>query len=220
MSLSCKNLRIGPATDPLSPRYHSRVDAIVGGLDAALGVLRVVFLGGAVAAAALCAVDWGVRTRRLQPFSRAARTARQLMAPVIRPVERSVVRAGGSPASAPLWALVAIIVGGIVVLQGLEFIRHQLVSARGAFAFGPRAVADLLIRWSFGVMYIALLIRVVSSWIRVNPFGRFIRWSYTLTEPILAPIRRLIPTVGMIDLSPLVAYFALRVLEWLIRSAL
>lgn len=196
------------------------MDALVTGLDTALALLRVVFLGGAVAVGALCAVDWGVRTRRLQPFSRVARTARQLMEPVIKPVERSVVRAGGSPVSAPLWALAAIILGGIVVLQGLEFLRNQIQSARGAFAFGPRGVADLIVRWTFAVLYIALLIRVVSSWIRVNPFNRFIRWSFTLTEPILAPIRRLIPTVGMIDLSPLVAYFGLRVLEWLIRSAI
>ncbi len=41
-----------------------------------------------------------------------------------------------------------------------------------------------------------------------------------ITEPILAPLRRVLPTIGMLDISPLVAILLLNVLQTLVRSAL
>ncbi len=64
------------------------------------------------------------------------------------------------------------------------------------------------------VYQIILLLRVLLSWFRIdpytNPVGRFL---YALTEPVLEPIRRVLPPAGMMDFSPLVAFlllFALR----------
>jgi YggT family protein len=57
-------------------------------------------------------------------------------------------------------------------------------------------------------------VRVVSSWFRVSEYSKWIRWSVVLTEPILRPLRRVIPSVGMIDITPIVAYF----LIWLVSS--
>jgi YggT family protein len=44
-----------------------------------------------------------------------------------------------------------------------------------------------------------------------------VRWSYRLTEPILGPLRRVLPPLGMFDLSPIVAWL---LLEWVIRPLL
>jgi len=68
------------------------------------------------------------------------------------------------------------------------------------------------------VLYIALLIRVFSSWFNVgptNPFFPILNIVYQVTEPILAPIRRVLPRLGMLDLSPMVALLLLT----FIRSA-
>jgi len=176
-------------------------------------VTQTVFLGGALIAGALCAVEWGVRSRRLNPFSALARTTRKLTAPVIGRVERRVVRAGGNPVNAPWWALGAIVVTGIIALSLLDIIRGQVAGAYAAVNAGPRGVIRLVVRWGFFVLYIGILVRVVSSWFRLNPFGPFVRWSYTITEPLLRPIRSILPAFGMIDLSPLVLYLALRLLE-------
>ena len=57
-------------------------------------------------------------------------------------------------------------------------------------------------------LWIAILARVIVSWIPVSPdswFAPIARTIYQLTEPILAPIRRLLPDMGMFDLSPMVA---------------
>jgi YggT family protein len=165
-----------------------------------------VFLWSAVALAILCAIDWAARTRRLSPFSAPARTARSIMSPFIKRVERSVVRAGGNPVSAPWWTLAAVVVLGIVLLQLLEFLRGEIANVYLAVNRGPRGIIRLVVQWIFAVFYLAILVRVIGSWFRLNPFGRLVRWSYVITEPVLKPIRRLLPSTGMLDLSPLVAY--------------
>lgn len=167
--------------------------------------------------AVLCGIDWAARTRRLSPFSPAARTARSIMSPFIKRVERSVVRAGGNPVSAPWWALAAIIVIGIVVLQLLEFLRDEIATVYVAVNHGPRGIIRLIVQWAFTFLYIALFVRVISSWLAANPFGKAVRWSYVVTEPILAPIRRLLPNFAMLDLSPLVAYL---LLSWIVHPLL
>jgi YggT family protein len=56
-----------------------------------------------------------------------------------------------------------------------------------------------------------LLARVLMSWVDPTfrgPVGRFL---YETTEPFLAPIRRVLPSTGMIDLSPLIAFLILSV---------
>ena len=44
------------------------------------------------------------------------------------------------------------------------------------------------------------------------------RWSFKLTEPILAPLRRVIPPIRSIDITPIVAFFGLALLESLARG--
>jgi len=189
-------------------------------LDTTIDVLRVAFLILAGVLTAVFLVDWMVRTRRINPFSRVARFARQTIDPLIAPVERRVVRAGGLPTAAPLWTLGAAILAGIVVLTLLGFIRSQLAVSAVMVQSGPRGIAVLIISWSFQILRVALLIRVISSWVRVSPYSKWIRWTFVLTEPLLRPLRRVIPAIGMIDITPIVAYFALRLLEALVIGAI
>jgi len=57
----------------------------------------------------------------------------------------------------------------------------------------------------------AILIRVLLSWlpmagIRIDPYNPIVKFLYDITDPILVPLRRF-ATVGMIDLSPIIAFF-------------
>lgn len=177
----------------------------------ALAVLRMAFLGAAVVLALVCLVDWLARSRRISPFGGLARFARHSVDPLLAPVERRVLRAGGNPQHTPWWALAAVVVGGIVVLSLLEFVVGQVVALGVAASAGPRGILRFLAGAVFGVLQIALLVRVFSSWFPVSPYSRWIRWTYALTEWLLAPLRRLIPAIGPIDISPIVAYFLLRI---------
>jgi YggT family protein len=154
-------------------------------------------------------------------FGPLARFSRSRIDPILEPIERRVLRAGGNPASAPLWALAAVVIGGIAVIWLLGFIRVQVEAAAFATSAGGRGVLRLAVEWIFGILQIALFIRVIASWVRVSPARWWLRWSYTLTEPLLRPLRQLIPPVGgTLDLTPLVAWFLLTLLSGLIVSVL
>jgi YggT family protein len=189
------------------------VNAALTVLDVLLGYLRPVVFVIAAVFFVVFAVDWLVRTRRISPFSPVARFFRRVVDPVIAPIERRVVRAGQLPSSAPWWALVAVVLAGILVLLGLEFVRNQIaLAARGAAA-GPGGAVRVVVSWLFAILRLALIVRVISSWFRLSEFSWWIRWAVVLTEPILRPLRRVIPPLAMIDLTPLIAWLLLGFLQ-------
>lgn len=182
-------------------------------LDIALLFLQRTFFALAVVLGAVATLDWLVRTRRINQFGRIARFMRSSVDPLMAPIERQVVRSGGLPASAPWWALAAVVLGGIVLLSLLAFLRDQVVVTAMAVQGGSRGLIRLLIAWTFGLLSLALIVRVLSSWIRVSPYSKWVRWSFVLSEPILRPLRQIIPSLGMIDITPIVAYILLGLLQ-------
>ena len=168
--------------------------------------------------AAIAVVDWMVRTRRINAFSPIARFFRQRIDPLLEPVERRVIRAGGLPANAPWWALAAIVVGGIVLLAILDFAAGLIADVIVGVSGGAGGIVRLLVFWTFTLLRIANLVRVIASWLPISPYSPWIRWSFTLSEPILRPMRRFIPPFRSIDITPIIAFFALGFLEALVRE--
>ena len=191
---------------------------VLDALDSFIRVLRVVLFGGGAIVAALAALSYAVRTRKVSPFSSVARLTRDSIDPLFAPVERRVVRAGGRPATAPWWTLAAVVVLGIVLISVLGFVRQQLAMATVAASMGTRGVGALLVSWTFGILQLALLVRVFSSWFQMSPYSPWIRWAFALTDWIITPLRNVIPSLGMIDVSPIVAYFVLSLLEKFVLS--
>jgi YggT family protein len=189
------------------------MEAFATGIDVGVQVLKTVLLSLAIVLAIICVIDWAVRTRKISPFNAVARFFRSSVDPFIAPVERKVLRAGGTPASAPLWALVAVVIGGIIIISVLDFIRAEVVRAMYFSNQGSAGIFRLLVSWTFSILKIALLVRVVSSWLPVSPYSKWISWSFRLTEPILAPLRRIVPTLGAFDITPIVAYFLLGLIQ-------
>lgn len=184
--------------------------------DVLIVAVRYAVFAIAIVAALVFLVDWLVRTRRINPFHPIARTFRQAVQPLLVPIEQRVVRAGGLPSNAPWLALIAVVVSGILLIVLLGFIRNQLLYATMAGAAGPRGLYVLIVTWVFGILQLALLVRVIASWFRLSEWKPWIRWAVVLTEPILRPLRRVIPPFGMIDVTPLVAWLALRIIESLL----
>ena len=73
---------------------------------------------------------------------------------------------------------------------------------------------DLLLN----VLWLAILVRVILSWFPVDPSNPIIRLVWDVTEPILAPFRRVIPKIGMFDLSPLAAFLVISFLQQSLAS--
>ncbi|HSH79303.1 MAG TPA: YggT family protein [Herpetosiphonaceae bacterium] len=75
-------------------------------------------------------------------------------------------------------------------------------------------------RLLFQILYIAIFVRIIMSWIDQGGQMRITQILHEITEPILAPIRRIMPSMGMFDLSPMVAIILLQVLQRLLLSAI
>lgn len=72
----------------------------------------------------------------------------------------------------------------------------------------------------FEVLSLAILARVFLSWFQVDPYNQLVQLLYQVTEPILAPFRRIVPPLGMIDISPIVALMVLQLVQRLILGTL
>jgi YggT family protein len=192
------------------------METFLSGADTVIAILRTVLLSVAAVFAAICVLDWAVRTRKISPFNAIARFCRSTVDPIIAPIERRVVRAGGSPASAALWALVGVVVGGILLLTLLDILRLEVVRSIIASQEGSAGIFHLLVSWTFTILKAAIVVIVISSWLPISPYSPWVRWSYTLSEPILQPLRRIVPVLGGLDITPIVAYFLLSIVESLL----
>lgn len=67
-----------------------------------------------------------------------------------------------------------------------------------------------------GLFVIVLVIRIVLSWFPISPgsaLSSVYGVVYSITEPVLGPVRRILPSVGMLDLSPIVIFIVVRILQ-------
>ncbi|GIW05383.1 MAG: hypothetical protein KatS3mg060_0188 [Dehalococcoidia bacterium] len=65
----------------------------------------------------------------------------------------------------------------------------------------------------FQILTIAIIIRALLSWFPIDRSNPLVTILDQITEPVLAPLRRIIPTIGMIDITPLVAILLLQLLQ-------
>ena len=70
------------------------------------------------------------------------------------------------------------------------------------------------------ILWIALLARVILSWFKIGPSSPFypiVKVAHQITEPILAPIRRMLPKMGAFDFSPIVAFILITLVRNVFR---
>jgi len=164
--------------------------------------------------------SWLVRTRRVSPFSALGRGLRSSTDSVLRPLERRIVRMGGNPAHAGGWLVVITAVAGIVLVSLLGWLMTTFESAQAAAVSGPRATISLIVDLAYRIVIFALLVRVIASWFGLHRYSRWLRPAYIVTDWIVEPIRRIVPPLGAMDVSPLVAWFALWLIRMMIQSVL
>jgi YggT family protein len=163
---------------------------------------------------------WAVRARHLQPFGAWPRFIRGISDPPLKRIEKRLLLAGGNPQDAPLWLVGIVVIGGLVGLSLVDWFIQTIGQMLILSDLGPRAWIRQLADWLFTVVLLALFIRVIASWFGVSPYGRVMRIVYALTDWILDPLRKMLPQFGMIDLSPMVAYFLLTIARSALMGAL
>jgi YggT family protein len=183
-------------------------------------VLRYAVLAAAGFALLGAFAAMAVQARAISPFGAPARAIRRLTDPLLRPIEHRVLRAGGNPQSAPWWLVGIAVVGGIVLVNGLEWIAGQVLLLAAAASAGPGYALRLAVDWLFSLVILALIVRVIGSWIGATRYTRWMRPFVFLTEWLLAPLRRVIPPFGMFDVTPVVAWLLLELLRPYVLRAL
>jgi YggT family protein len=72
----------------------------------------------------------------------------------------------------------------------------------------------------FKILTYAIIARALLSWFPIAPGNPIARILFDVTEPILAPLRRIVPPLGAMDITPIVAIIGLSVLGGILASSL
>ena len=82
------------------------------------------------------------------------------------------------------------------------------------------AIVGYLLFGLLGIYTIAIFARIIFSWLGADYRNRLARFLIQITEPLLGPLRRLVPMVGMFDISPIIAFLILWVGQSIVASTM
>jgi YggT family protein len=153
----------------------------------------------------------------LNPFGWASRTLRRLSDGFVTPVRGSLRQVGIDPKFAPLVVILVSILLGYFVLQLVGTIATTVDGVISSARSGAMVAVIGFILYGLISIYILLIfMRIIFSWGMVSYTNRVMRFLVDTTEPLLAPLRRMIPPLGRMDISPIVAFLIL----WLFQAAI
>lgn len=170
-------------------------------------VLMIVDTVASVLAGALLLRFW-MQVVRVRPLASLAQFVFQLTDWLVRPLRRVLPGVAGYDWASMIAALLIAVLATLIEVA----LNGQINAQAIVFLSLLR-----LITWVFYGLTGLLLLGAVFSWI--NPQAPMAPFIQALNEPILRPIRRVIPMIGNIDLSPLVAFVLLRIALQLVSSA-
>jgi len=153
----------------------------------------------------------------LNPFGWPSLTIRRLTDPFIGPVRRALIGFGVDSKYSPLVTILLAILLAWFVLQLVSSIANTIVGV--LLSTESRAMVPVVgyLLYGFLALYTLLIfIRIIFSWGMVSYSNRVMRFLVNTTEPLLGPLRRLIPPLGTFDISPIVAF----IIVWLFQQAI
>jgi YggT family protein len=168
--------------------------------------------GAVLAVIVLMLVRLIINYADVNPFSRPVIQVRRL----VNPVRRGLLLLGFGPNITPLVVILISIVLGWFALQLTESIVGMVLGIyRAVREARVVAVVGYLLYGFLDIYSLLIVIRIVFSWGNVSPSNRLMRFLVNATDPLLVPLRRIIPPLGVFDLSALVALLLL----WMLKSA-
>ena len=170
-----------------------------------------------IAVIALMIVRLIVDAADLNPFGWMHRTTRRLSDAFVAPVRGGLRGFGVDPKFAPLVVILIVILLGYFILQLIGTIANTiagiLFSAQtGSFV----SILGYILHGLISIYILLIFIRIIFSWGGIGYTNRVMRFLVDTTEPLLGPLRRIIPPLGMMDISPIVAFLIL----WLFQAAI
>jgi YggT family protein len=195
-------------------------------------VLKIIFYGVTYLVTGLIFTVIGLMALHLilyladaNPFGKPARLVHRFTEPLLAPTKWRMRAFGIDPKFAPLVIILLTILLGYFAIQLVEAVVFPVagmwwaitsklpVPAVGYFIFGALSVYSWM-----------LFMRIILSWVWSPYENRFMRFLVRATNPLLEPIRRLIPPFGAVDLSfflaPMLAFFLITLLQNAVAATL
>lgn len=160
----------------------------------------------------------------VNPFRRSAISLKRATDPMILPIRRMLVAFRLEPKVAPFIAVVLIILAGYFVVQFASSVLNMIAGILYAITSGmpgsPIAVLGYLVFGMLGLYTLAIFVRIFLSMGGLGYGNRWMRFLIQITEPLLGPLRRYIRPVGMFDISPIVAFLIVWILQAVVANTL
>ncbi|MFN2455105.1 MAG: YggT family protein [Pyrinomonadaceae bacterium] len=173
-----------------------------------------------VAVIALMLLRYAINYADINPFSRTALFIRRFSDPLVNPVRGKLMGFGFDPKFAPLVTILVTILVGYFFLQLAGNVLFTLDGiVKSLLAGRPLMLIGYLLYGLLAVYSLLIIMRVIFSWVvsYSNPVMRFLTRA---TDPILIPARRIIPPIGMMDISPIIVIFMLQLFQGAIAGTL
>ena len=145
------------------------------------------------------------------------------------PLSQFTVRAT-QPLLAPLRRVIPSVAGidlaGLVLVLGLQFL--LIVAVLSLAGYPAMQLLLNILAWTFisvaglflKIFFFALIISVILSWVAPGSQNPGAQLTYQICEPMMAPIRKIMPDLGGIDLSPIFVFLAINLLERFVLGSL
>ncbi|HVQ37621.1 MAG TPA: YggT family protein [Pyrinomonadaceae bacterium] len=153
----------------------------------------------------------------LNPFGWSSITIRRLTDPFIGPIRRGLMGFGVDPKYAPLVAILLMILLGWFALQVVASVFNTvagIITSVGRHDFVP--IIGYVLYGIVSLYILTIFLRIILSWGMASYSNRIMRFLVNSTEPLLGPLRHRVPMVGNFDISPIVAF----VILWVIQGAI
>lgn len=160
----------------------------------------------------------------VNPFNWSSINIRRATDPIILPIRRALAAFRVDPKVAPFIAILLIILVGYFTVQVagsvLNTIAGILYAVTSRSPGMPVAIIGYLLFGFLGLYTLLIFVRIIFSWSGLGYSNRKVRFLIRITEPLLGPLRRYLPTVGMFDISPIVAFLIVWVLQAAVAGTL
>jgi YggT family protein len=153
----------------------------------------------------------------LNPFGATYRNVRRLSDPFVAPARGFLRQFFADPKYAPIIVIVVVILTELLAWNLLGTLFQMVQGITWALRMGSLpALLGFVFHGLISIYILMIFLRVIFSMAMVSYTNRLMRFLFHTTEPLLGPLRKRVPPVGRWDISPIVAFIIL----WLLQAAI
>ncbi|HEY6406337.1 MAG TPA: YggT family protein [Ktedonobacteraceae bacterium] len=84
----------------------------------------------------------------------------------------------------------------------------------------PIPIVSWIVNYGISIIIIAMFIRAIASWFRIDERYAIIRFLARITDPFIEPVRRIVPPMGLFDMAFIITWFLLGTMRILLLQSL